>query len=124
VVMNEKDLLELWLKTRNQLVISQLAPTFLLITTVGLVDDIRDLGLYASLATAGILLASGILGALVQYSASAEGQAIAQDLKDLPARSRLANRVCSLGLWLNVSKFVTPIIFMGIFGSLMLALFA
>ena len=124
MVMNEKDLLELWLKTRNQLVISQLAPTFLLITTVGLVDDIRDLGLYASLATAGILLASGILGALVQYSASAEGQAIAQDLKDLPARSRLANRVCSLGLWLNVSKFVTPIIFMGIFGSLMLALFA
>ena len=124
MVMNEKDLLELWLKTRNQLVISQLAPTFLLITTVGLVDDIRDLGLYASLATAGILLASGILGALVQYSASAEGQAIAQDLKDLPAKSRLANRVCSLGPWLNVSKFVTPIIFMGIFGSLMPALFA
>lgn len=51
-------------------------------------------------------------------------RAIAQDLKDLPAKSRLANRVCSLRPWLNVSKFVTPIIFMGIFASLMLALFA
>lgn len=122
--MNEKDLLELWLKTRNQLVLSQLAPTFLLITTVGLVGTIKDLGLYVSLATAGILLASGILGALVQYSASVEGQAIAQDLKDMTAKSLVTKRVISLGPWLNVSKFVTPAVFMGIFGALMLALFS
>ena len=121
--MTEKDLLELWLKTRNQLVLSQLAPTFLLITTVGLVETIKNLGLYVSLAAAGILLASGILGALVQYSASVEGQAIAQDLRDLPAKSFVARRVMSLGPWLNVSKFVTPTVFMGIFGALMLALF-
>jgi hypothetical protein len=122
--MNEKDLLELWLKTRNQLVLSQLAPTFLLITTVGLVGTIKDLGLYVSLAAAGILLASGILGALVQYSASVEGQAIAQDLKDMTAKSLVSKRVISLGPWLNVSKFVTPAVFMGIFGALMLALFS
>ena len=121
--MTEKDLLELWLRTRNQLVISQLAPTFLLITTVGLVGTIRDLGLYVSLAAAGILLASGILGALVQYSASTEGQAIASDLKNLPSKSLVASRVISLGPWLNVSKFVTPAIFTGIFAFLLLALF-
>jgi hypothetical protein len=121
--MTEKDLLELWLKTRNQLVISQLAPTFLLITTVGLVGTIRDLGLYVCLATAGILLASGILGALVQYSASVEGQAIAKDLKQLPSKSQLAATVTSLGPWLNVSKFVTPAVFTGIFVFLLLALF-
>ena len=121
--MTEKDLIELWLKTRNQLVISQLAPTFLLITTVGLVGTIRELGLYVSLAAAGILLASGILGALVQYSASAEGQAIAKDLKELPSKSLVASRVISLGPWLNVSKFVTPAIFTGIFAFLLLALF-
>lgn len=121
--MTEKDLLELWLKTRTQLVISQLAPTFLLITTVGLVGTIRDLGNYVSLAAAGILLASGILGALVQYSASAEGQAIAKDLKELPAKSLVASRVSSLGPWLNVSKFITPAIFTGIFAFLLLALF-
>jgi hypothetical protein len=121
--MTEKDLLELWLRTRNQLVISQLAPTFLLITTVGLVGTIRELGLYVSLAAAGILLASGILGALVQYSASAEGQAIAKDLKELPAKSLVASRVVSLGPWLNVSKYVTPAIFSAIFAFLLLALF-
>ena len=122
--MNEKDLLELWLKTRNQLVLSQLAPTFLLITTVGLVGTIKELGLYVSLAAAGILLASGILGALVQYSASVEGQAIAQDLKELSDKSLVSKKVISLGPWLNVSKFVTPAVFMGIFGALMLALFS
>ena len=122
--MTEKDLLELWLKTRIQLVLSQLAPTFLLITTVGLVGTIKDLGLYVSLAAAGILLASGILGALVQYSASVEGQAIAQDLKEMPAKSLVSRRVISLGPWLNVSTFVTPAVFMGIFGALMLALFS
>ena len=121
--MTEKDLLELWLRTRNQLVISQLAPTFLLITTVGLVGTIRELGLYVSLAAAGILLASGILGALVQYSASVEAQAIAIDLKNLPLKSLVASRVVSLGPWLNVSKFLTPAIFTGIFGFLLIALF-
>ena len=121
--MTEKDLLELWRKTRNQLVISQLAPTFLLVTTVGLVGTIRELGLYVSLAAAGILLASGILGALVQYSASAEGQAIAKDLKELPSKSLVDSRVVGLGPWLNVSKFVTPAIFTAIFAFLLLALF-
>jgi len=121
--MNEKDLIELWLKTRNQLVISQIAPTFLLITTVGLLDAIEATGLYACLATAGILLASGILGAMAQYSASAEGQAIARDLGELPVKSRLATKISGLGPWLNVSMYVTPAIFTGIFGFLMLALF-
>jgi ABC-type phosphate transport system permease subunit len=69
------------------------------------------------------LLASGILGALVQYSASAEGQAIADDLKQLPAKTIVAKRVISLGPWLLVSKIVTPAVFIGIFGALMLALF-
>jgi hypothetical protein len=121
--MTEKDLLELWLRTRNQLVISQLAPTFLLITTVGLVGTIRELGLYVSLAAAGILLASGILGALVQYSASVEAQAIAKDLKELPSKSLVASRVVSLGPWLNVSKIVTPAIFSAIFAFLLISLF-
>lgn len=121
--MTEKDLLELWFKARNQLVISQLAPTFLLITTVGLIGTIREIGHYASLAAAGILLASGILGALVQYSASVEAQAIAKDLRQLPSKSHVAAKVIHLGPWLNVSKYLTPAIFTGIFAFLLLALF-
>jgi hypothetical protein len=121
--MTERDLLELWLKTRTQLVVSQLAPTFLLITTVGLVGTIRELGIYVSLAATGILLASGILGALVQFSASTEGQAIAKDLEKLSSKSLLATKVISLGPWLSVSKYLTPAIFTAIFASLLLALF-
>jgi len=120
--MTERDLLELWLKTRTQLVVSQLAPTFLLITTVGLVGTIREHGIYVSLAAAGILLASGILGALVQFSASTEGQAIAKDLEKLSSKSLLATKVISLGPWLSVSKYLTPVIFTAIFASLLLAL--
>jgi hypothetical protein len=121
--MTEKELIELWLKTRIHLIISQLAPTFLLITSVGLLDSIKQMGLYASLAAAGILLASGILGALVQFSASSEGQAVARDLRGLPAKSQLANKVVKLAPWLNVSKFLTPAIFTAIFAFLLLALF-
>jgi hypothetical protein len=121
--MTEKELIELWLKTRIHLIISQLAPTFLLITSVGLLDSIKQMGLYASLAAAGILLASGILGALVQFSASSEGQAVARDLRGLPAKSQLTNKVVKLAPWLNVSKFLTPAIFTAIFAFLLLALF-
>jgi hypothetical protein len=121
--MNEKDLLELWVKSRNQLIISQFAPTFLLITTVGLFESIREAGLYVSVAVAGILLASGILGALVQYSVSVEGQAIAKSLNDLTAKSQLSAKIASLGPWLKVSQFLTPAIFTVIFAFLLLAIF-
>jgi hypothetical protein len=35
--MSEKDLIELWNRSRNQLIVAQFAPTFLLITTAGLI---------------------------------------------------------------------------------------
>ena len=78
--MTEKELLDLWNRARTHLVVAQLAPTFLLITTVGLVPAIRDAGTFAVLATLGILLASGILGALVEFAAAHEAQAVARDL--------------------------------------------
>ena len=42
--MNELDLIRLWQKSRQQIIIAQLAPTFLLITTAGLVDQIKTAG--------------------------------------------------------------------------------
>ncbi|MEY4502946.1 MAG: hypothetical protein RLZZ576_200, partial [Actinomycetota bacterium] len=51
--MDERQLLELWNKQRNQLMFAQLAPTFLLITTVGLVEQIREAGTFAVWATLG-----------------------------------------------------------------------
>jgi hypothetical protein len=120
--MKERELLDLWAKLRNQLIIAQLAPTFLLITTVGLVPEIKAAGTYAVWATLGILLASGILGALVEYSAANEAQAVARDLARLEKQSRLSKNIVKNSMWLYVAKYVTPAIFVVIFILLVLAL--
>lgn len=120
--MKERQLLEQWAKLRNQLIIAQLAPTFLLITTVGLIPEIKAAGGYAVYATIGILLASGILGALVEYSAAHEAQAVARDLAKLEKQSRLSKNIVKNSVWLYLAKYLTPAIFVVIFVFLVLAL--
>ena len=122
--MTEKELLELWNRARMQLIVAQFAPTFLLITTVGLVPAIREAGTFAVYAAWGILLASGILGALVEFSAAHEAQGVARDLSSLERRSEIADRIVRIAAWLHVAKYVTPTIFVGIFATLTFALFS
>jgi hypothetical protein len=121
--MTETELLTLWQKARQHIVISQLAPTFLLIATVALFPlGLAQAPLVLRLAALGILLASGILGALVQFSSAAEAQSVAEDLAALKTRSATSTRAIALAPWLNVVKFVTPAIFGAIFLCLMAAL--
>lgn len=120
--MQEKDLIELWNRSRNQLVVAQFAPTFLLITTAGLVPAIRDAGTYTAWGVLGILLASGILGALVEYSAAHEAQAIARDIRGLNSASAISRTILQTAPWLHVAKYLTPAIFVGIFVALAAAL--
>ena len=120
--MHEKELIELWNRSRNQLVVAQFAPTFLLITTAGLVPAIRDAGTYTVWGVLGILLASGILGALVEYSAAHEAQAIARDIRALNSTSAISRTILQTAPWLHVAKYVTPAIFVAIFAALAAAL--
>jgi len=120
--MNELELIQLWNKARNQLVFAQLAPTFLLITTAGLVPEIKAAGTYTVWGVLGILLASGILGALVEFSAAHEAQAVAADLKALGSKSRTSAAIARTAPWLHVAKYLTPAIFIGIFVALFSAL--
>jgi hypothetical protein len=120
--MTEYELNQLWNKSRNQLVFAQLAPTFLLITTAGLVPAIREAGNYTIWATLGILLASGILGALVEFSAAHEAQGIAREIAKLPTRTAISETILKTAPWLHVAKYVTPSIFVGIFVALVAAL--
>lgn len=120
--MQEKDLIELWNRSRNQLVVAQFAPTFLLITTAGLVPAIREAGTYTVWGVLGILLASGILGALVEYSAAHEAQAIARDIRALGSNSAISRTILKTAPWLHVAKYLTPAIFVGIFVALAAAL--
>ena len=120
--MNELDLIRLWQKSRQQIIVAQLAPTFLLITTASLVPQIRESGAMVVYATLGILLASGILGALAEYTAADEAQAVAKDILALKKKSALSKSILKGAPWMSVVKFVTPAIFVGIFIALYLAL--
>ena len=120
--MNEAELIRLWQKSRQQIIIAQLAPTFLLITTAGLVEEVRDAGQVTVWAVIGILLASGILGALAEYTAAHEAQAVAKDLGSLKTKSTLAETIVKTAPWMHVVKYLTPAIFVGIFIALFVAL--
>lgn len=120
--MNEAELIRLWQKSRQQIIIAQLAPTFLLITTAGLVQQVRDAGQLTVWAVIGILLASGILGALAEYTAADEAQAVAKDLAALKVKSTISEAIVKSAAWMHVVKYLTPAIFVGIFVFLIGAL--
>ena len=120
--MNEAELIRLWQKSRQQIIIAQLAPTFLLITTTGLVEQVRGAGQMTVWAVIGILLASGILGALAEFTAAHEAQSIAKDLASLKTTTHLTKTIIKTAPWLHVVKFLTPAIFVAIFIALVIAL--
>ena len=121
--MTEAELIREFQKNRLHIVLAQLAPTALLAFAAFATPTIAGYPIVVVHSFALILLASGILGALVEFSAAAQAQAVIDDLKTLPGTSALRNRVISFRPWLEVVKFVTPAIFTAIFVALMVALY-
>jgi ABC-type multidrug transport system fused ATPase/permease subunit len=121
--MTELELIQLWNKLRNQVIFSQLAPTFLLIVTIALINDgLADAALEVRLATMGILLASGIFGYLAQYSSATEARALIAEIKTLKTKSKVSSQLIKFANWLDVIRYVTPTIFVGIYVFLGIAL--
>jgi hypothetical protein len=121
--MTELELIQLWNKLRNQVIFSQLAPTFLLIVTIALINDgLADAALEVRLATMGILLASGIFGYLAQYSNATEARALIAEIRTLKTKSKVSSQVIKFANWLDVIRYVTPTIFVGIYVFLGIAL--
>jgi hypothetical protein len=122
--VTERELINLWTKTRWHIIVSQLAPTALLGFTVGLgVVGLGESTLAVRIAAAGILLASGILGALAQFSAASEGIAIARDLTAMAPTSAISQHIIRFAPLLNVVRFVTPAVFIVVFVALLVELF-
>jgi hypothetical protein len=121
--MTEAELIREFQKNRLHIVLAQLAPTALLAFAAFATPTIAGYPIAVVHSFALILLASGILGALVEFSAATQAQAVIDDLKTLPGTSALRNRVISFRPWLEVVKFVTPAIFTAIFVALMVALY-
>ena len=122
--MTESDLIALWIKARWHLIVSQIAPTFLLTALVGFLAnglEAQDLGV--KIGAAGILLASGILGAAVQISAANEGLAIITDLRQIGASTFLGRRIVASAPWIQVVRFGTPAIFVVVYLALLSATF-
>ena len=112
--MTKQDARQVWDSAWKRIIISQVAPTLLLITTVALLQfGLASAALPVRVAALLILLASGIMGALVQF-VSAEDASTAGKALTLGTAVRL----------LAVIKFVTPAIFLVIFAELALALLA
>jgi hypothetical protein len=121
--MKELDLVKLWNRLRNQIIFSQLAPTFLLIVTIGLLNDgLAESAAEVRWATLGILLASGIFGFLAQYSAATEALAVLSDLKRLKSKSKVSIQLVRFDSWINVIRFLAPCIFVVIYVLLCIAL--
>jgi hypothetical protein len=121
--MTEAELINLWNKLRNQVIFSQLAPTFLLIVTIALINDgLADSALEVRLATMGILLASGIFGYLAQYSTATEARAVLAEIRTLKTKSKVSSQLIRFANWIDVIRYVTPTIFIAIYVFLGIAL--
>lgn len=123
VSMTEHDLIAHWTRARWHIIVSQLAPTFLLAVTVWmLVDGLADTPLPVRLAAAGILLASGVLGAAAQFAAAQEGLAVIAELRALPSVSAIGARIIASARGVDIVRFVGPAIFIAVFAALLWAL--
>lgn len=119
--MDAVHLFSAWQRARLHLIVSQIAPTVLLITTVALLQwGLAETALAVRIAALGILLASGILGALVQFQSASEAQRLAAQL----VGSDVEPTVVKSAGWLWVPKFLTPAIFIVIYLALVVALLA
>ena len=123
--MTEHELHGMWASARWHIIASQLAPTLLLAASVGLVmAGIGHMPTPIRLALALILLAGGVLGFAVQYSAGTEAKAIAADLEALATTSAVTRRIIRNARWTNLVTGVGPTIFVLIYFWLLWAIFA
>ncbi len=122
--MTENELIALWTRARWHIIVSQLAPTFLLAVTVWLLlEGLGEATLPVRLAATGILLASGVLGATAQFSAGQEALAVIDDLRALPATSAVGRRIIASARGVDIVRFVGPAIFVLTFAALLAALY-
>lgn len=122
--MTEQQLISHWVQARTHIIVAQIGPIFLLTLTVAFLQfGLPEAGLPVRLAAAGILLATGILGAVAQIAAANEGAAIVRDLMAIGAESFLARTIIASAPWINVVRIGTPVLFTAIFVALLVALF-
>ena len=121
--MSEKELIRIWMQNRNQIILSQIAPTALLGASPFIVSLLLEQSLALKISFSLILLASGILGAWAQFSAAEENEAVAISLSELKRKSEVARQLIQRAPMLSIIKWGTTTIFTGVFIAILIALF-
>lgn len=93
--MEEKHLIEHWQKSRSQIIQAQIGPALVLIAIMVLAafnvfENASDGAKYLAV---GVAAATGILAIISQYAAVREGEATLVDLRKLPKKSALAEKM-------------------------------
>ena len=93
--MDEKSLIELWHKSRTQIIQAQIAPALVLIAIMVLAafnkfENASDSAKYLALGVAAV---TGILATISQYAAVREGEALIIDLRRIEKRSELSDKI-------------------------------
>jgi hypothetical protein len=115
--MDEKSLLQLWHKSRTQIIQAQVAPALVLIAITVLAafnkfDGTNDATKYLAL---GVAAATGILAIISQYAAVREGEALLVDLRRIEKKSALAEKIADSRGLLSLSAIAVVGLGIGIF---------
>ena len=95
--MNEKDLIELWNAKRSQIIMAQIAPSFVLIAVLVLAgfDKFAMASDGTKYFVLGVTAVTGILAIISQYAAVREGEALLEDLSKVGSKSALGKKISS-----------------------------
>ena len=95
--MNEKDLIELWNAKRSQIIMAQIAPSFVLIAVFVLAgfDKFAMASDGTKYFVLGVTAVTGILAIISQYAAVREGEALLEDLSKVGSKSALGKKISS-----------------------------
>ena len=93
--MDEKSLLETWIKSRTQIIQAQVAPALVLIAVVVLAafDVFATASDGAKYLAIGVAAVTGILAIISQDAAVREGEALLLDLKKINNPSALTKKI-------------------------------
>ena len=115
--MDEKSLLETWIKSRTQIIQAQVAPALVLIAVVVLAafDVFATANDGAKYLAIGVAAVTGILAIISQYAAVREGEALLVDLKRVEKPSNLAKKIADSRGLLSLSAIAIVGLGVGIF---------
>lgn len=93
--MDEKTLINLWHKSRTQIIQAQVAPALVLIAVMVLAafDKFATANDGAKYLTLGVAAITGILAIISQYAAVREGEALVVDLRRIENRSEVSTKI-------------------------------